>query len=613
MKSIATQNLCGTFVAAAALLVITGCSASNSGLPPGFTSNAIGASTLAQAAKHHKRGEARITIRIPLKVKTGRRLHPEYISPSTKSMSVAVQGGATQTFNLTPTSSRCSESGSPKALTCQEAIVIPSGQQTLTVTLYDQIKGQGNQLATATTTVTIAATGFTPIPIVLGGVVSTVKALINNSSAATVPISTPTSLPVEVEAYDADNNLIVPPGNYSSPITLTNNDKTGTTSFAPLPSSAIKVHRLSAFGSRRLKPMDVTTVNAPGQLVRLYYDGGPLASPAAITPSVGGFTLGSGAATLTVTGTAVTVYPAASGTQPGNVVTGPDKALWFTDSIGNTIDRMTTDGSVTKYSIPTSNAGPEGIADGPDGALWFTENCPGKIGRVTTSGTFTEYVVPPYNGAASSGPFGITLGSDGALWFTENCGNGIGRITTAGSVEEFGVNLEVQQKDGVNYPAGVTDFLTEGPDGAVWFSTTLQELGRITTSGTITGYAIPSGNDTAAGVTAGSDGAIWFVEQGASEIGRMTTLGTVTAEYPTTTPNSLPIGIASGSDGALWFDEYYAHKIGRMTTNGAIVEYSVPSNANGVQATPVRITDGPDHAVWASDNAGNALDRVQEP
>ncbi len=49
---------------------------------------------------------------------------------------------------------------------------------------------------------------------------------------------------------------------------------------------------------------------------------------------------------------------------------------------------------VTEYTIPTNGSQPEDLVKGPDGNVWFTENG-GKIGRVTTSGAFTEFAVPP--------------------------------------------------------------------------------------------------------------------------------------------------------------------------------------------------------------------------
>src|SRR5216684_573941 len=57
--------------------------------------------------------------------------------------------------------------------------------------------------------------------------------------------------------------------------------------------------------------------------------------------------------------------------------------------------------------------------------------------RCLLAGGFTEFPVP----TASAAPAGITDGPDGALWFTEPDSDGmphkIGRITTGGTITEF--------------------------------------------------------------------------------------------------------------------------------------------------------------------------------
>jgi streptogramin lyase len=44
----------------------------------------------------------------------------------------------------------------------------------------------------------------------------------------------------------------------------------------------------------------------------------------------------------------------------------------------------------------------------------------------------------------------------------------------------------------------------------------------------------------------------------------------VTNEFPIPTPNSGAYGITAGPDGALWFIENKANKIGRITTVGVV-------------------------------------------
>ena len=89
---------------------------------------------------------------------------------------------------------------------------------------------------------------------------------------------------------------------------------------------------------------------------------------------------------------------------------------------------------------------------------------------------------------------------------------------------------------------------------------------------TFTEFSIPTANSTPFGITAGPDGNLWFAEQSAARIGRITTAG-IFDEYGTPTAYSEPIGIVAGSDGALWFTEFNVGKIGRITTNGAVTEF----------------------------------------
>ena len=42
------------------------------------------------------------------------------------------------------------------------------------------------------------------------------------------------------------------------------------------------------------------------------------------------------------------------GTRPYTIVTGPDGDVWFTESLGNEIDRLTPTGAITAYAVPTA-------------------------------------------------------------------------------------------------------------------------------------------------------------------------------------------------------------------------------------------------------------------
>ena len=192
----------------------------------------------------------------------------------------------------------------------------------------------------------------------------------------------------------------------------------------------------------------------------------------------------------------------------------------------------------------------------------------------------------------------IATGPDGALWITDSAGN-IDRLTTSGSLTVY----PIPTADGE--PQGIT----KGPDGALWFTEySGNKIGRITTAGVITEFPLPEPDSRPTGITAGPDGALWFTEStdGASKIGRISTSGAIT-EFPVlaTSEGQSANGICTGPDGALWFTEYYGWGIGRITTSGEETVYDV-----GFATYPLGITSGPDGALWFTNLNNDTIGRI---
>jgi virginiamycin B lyase len=233
---------------------------------------------------------------------------------------------------------------------------------------------------------------------------------------------------------------------------------------------------------------------------------------------------------------------------------------------------------------------------------------------VAVAQNFTKFTVPGAGRGHSVGvnssviasppvvvpsPTVITAGPDGALWFTEANANNIGRITTAGDVTEFAIPTVSSQLSGI----------TAGPDGALWFAELAAgKIGRITIDGTITEFVVPTITSNPGNITVGPDGALWFTEGAplASKIGRITTDGVI-SEFKVPTFEASPASITFGSDGALWFTEYAMNKIGRITTSGDFTEFTLPTSNSG----PDGITAGPDGALWfTAGNSANVIGRI---
>jgi streptogramin lyase len=194
-----------------------------------------------------------------------------------------------------------------------------------------------------------------------------------------------------------------------------------------------------------------------------------------------------------------------------------------------------------------------------------------------------------------TGLAGITSGPDGNLWFAESIVNKIGRMTTSGTVTEFVI------PSAVSIPTSITS----GPDGNMWFTETkANQIGRITTSGVITEFALLGANSQPSSITSGPDGNLWFTENFGNKIGRITTSGII-MEFPIPSANSLPIGITSGPDGNLWFAETRG-KIGRITPSGAITEFPCPNP----YCSPTGISSGPDGNLWFTETTVNKIGRI---
>jgi hypothetical protein len=88
----------------------------------------------------------------------------------------------------------------------------------------------------------------------------------------------------------------------------------------------------------------------------------------------------------------------------------------------------------------------------------------------------------------------------------------------------------------------------------------------------ITEFPLPTSGSAPVGIASGADGNLWFAEEIGNQIGRITTAGTIT-EFPVPTSGTLPLYITSGPDGNLWFTEQgSAGKIGKVSLSP---QYSV--------------------------------------
>jgi hypothetical protein len=189
-------------------------------------------------------------------------------------------------------------------------------------------------------------------------------------------------------------------------------------------------------------------------------------------------------------------------------------------------------------------------------------------------------------------PFSISTGPDGDLWFTEEGAGAIGRITTSGAISAFAVGSGSE-------PWAITP----GPGNTVWFSYS-GGIGSVSASGSVKRFKVAGTSTPPEAIVEGPDGDLWFTLSSSNEIGRMSPSGTLqTFKIPTAASD--PFGITAGPDGSLWFTEYAADKIARITTSGTITEYPVPGGPDGIAAEGGEL--------WFTEANANAIGRLRAP
>lgn len=267
-------------------------------------------------------------------------------------------------------------------------------------------------------------------------------------------------------------------------------------------------------------------------------------------------------------------------------------------------------GKVSYYAALGNAVGPGGnvfdLAAGPDGNVWFTTSgtvtplgapnpkddatCEGNfVGRMTPAGVVTRFWLPRRNGRTLSPAF-IVAGPDGHLWLTVG-GDEIIRMSTSGDITEFAMPSL----------GGTPWQIVSGSDGNLWFTEqSSDKIGRITPSGVATEFSAGPSIDARSSdplynalvvhraITAGPGGKIRYtvIMQGdgsaSTGIGELAIDGGVgDAIAITRSPGWIPASLASDLAGNVWFNEFVTPIIGRLDPSGGIREFAAACLKDG--------------------------------
>lgn len=472
---------------------------------------------------------ARVVITIPAQLAVNsKQRKPDYVSPSTQSITVQVDAGVPVAQNLLPSSPGCTSAGSNAPLDCTVTVSATPGSHTLTFVTYDQINGAGNSLSANAIAVTFVSGQNPQIPVTLAGVPKSLQVApvpgtssISGTGASGFEFGGSAPSPLLVTAADADGNYIVGPGSPALTVAITGASAGSGIAVNPATNGNPDEFMLQSAGpgtatltvsATPASPLAGAAVTASVSLQAAF-----LSTTIAGDSAVAGFADGSGAA-------AHFDYP------QGIAFDSADNNLYVTDTTNNCAVRQVSSGGavVTIAGV----AGACGLADGsgtgahfdyPRGIaydtathdLYVTDTDDCAIRAVTTSGAATTVA-----GAAGSCGFADGTGSaanlnypagiaydsgNGDLYVTDTGNCVIRQVTTAGALTTIaGTAGTCGFADGTgasaqfNKPSGIA---YDSSNGDLYVTDTYNcAIRQITAAGAVTTVA------GAAGVCAFADG-----------------------------------------------------------------------------------------------------------
>ena len=283
----------------------------------------------------------------------------------------------------------------------------------------------------------------------------------------------------------------------------------------------------------------------------------------------------------------ITSIDVGAGSQPNDIVVGPDGNLWTANRFSNSVSRVTPDGQITSFVVPGDE--PNAIVAGPDGALWFTYFRTDAIGRIATDGTTQNFPTGATNGFATD----ITTGPDGALWYTLQGTQSIGRMTTSGSTSSFA-------------GAGAARSITPGPDGSnrLYYASGADGMGEVYVDGNVNPLTAPQGA-TFIGTIQNIGGSIWFGMTNAQNQSTLTRLANGSF-VEVSTPQITSINqISPAGNDTMFVTDRTGSRIVHVTNSGSVAA----TYAAG--AEPNAATRGPDGNVWVAAGAFNSPGQVR--
>jgi YVTN family beta-propeller protein len=336
-----------------------------------------------------KSGNVTFAIAItPKRAAPASRLTPKYVSPSTQSLKILIDGANPVVVDLTPASPNCSPNPAiPGSFICRATLRVATGNHVFTVTAYDSTGGTGNALSTNSTgSVSVGPTGST-VSIVLEGIVQYVVLQLQITNP---PVGKAAAIGLTAIVEDADHNLIIGSAAFANPVTLTTSDATN-------------------------GPLSKTTLNSPADAsgITVNYDGA----------RVGPITYGARATGLAAANVAGAIL------SPGGAAAAH---LYVVNSGSASVSVFDVNNLAVPTSIITGSGlvAPSGAAIDTGGKLYVANG--NNVNNVVVLDTaYGNAVLPTITGGGLNGPQNMTIDASGKLYVSNTGGNSVSIFDTA--------------------------------------------------------------------------------------------------------------------------------------------------------------------------------------
>ena len=248
--------------------------------------------------------------------------------------------------------------------------------------------------------------------------------------------------------------------------------------------------------------------------------------------------------------------------------------------------------TIQEYAVP-SGSHPHDVAPASDGTVWYTAQASGELGRLDPVTGKTHHTKL----GERSRPHGVIIGPDGAPWITDGGLNAIVRVDpSTEAVQTFAIPPE---RGNVNLNTATFD-----SRGALWFTGQVGSYGRLDPkTGRVEVFDAPKGRGPY-GITATSDGAVYFASLAGSYVGRIDPHTQRLTVLTPPTPDQGARRAWTDSANRIWVSEWNTGQLAVYDpTTGSWREWRLPGAKPAAYAVYVDEED----MVWVSDFGDNAL------